>query len=393
MSELRAAYHSFIGSSLQQAACTRSIEPDRSLAKIREYWNLDNWEDSDLVQVLAQLNQCFVATPTELMHGGWMPYRYDARTQSIYWCLPDGPAQEPFHDEYISRCLQRQVLNHYFRPRTSLVSMQGLDARMVAQFLGRQPVGFIFHLSRCGSTLVSGCLSELDGTMVLSEPPVLTELMLDFTLSGEEKSQAIRGVLTAIAQAVPSHQKLVIKWNAWDLLQWDLLHDLYPQVPCVLLVRDPIEILASHHRQCGRHMSGDPALAQLAPVFALRTEKQPFISMLHHRIGVLQVLMTCMHDMHRLPVLRYDSLNIEALAHISHSFGIFTSNAGYARMATRLEQHAKALDQRFEPDGAFKMAVFEARDRLYIQSQLGDIYMQLLQRASSLHLTEAIDVA
>lgn len=393
MSELSKAYHALVVSPSQQVSCIRNVEPNCLLAQIRGLWNLQDWKDSELVQAFAHLNQCVVATAAELMHGGWMPYRYDARTQSIQWCLPDGPAKEPFHDEYISRCLQRQVLNHYVRPRTSLASLRGLDAGMEGRHLPGQPAGFIFHLSRCGSTLVSGCLSELDGTMVLSEPPVLTELMLDFTLSAEEKSQAIRSLLTVMANAVSGQQELVVKWNAWDLLQWELLHDLYPLVPCVLLVRDPIEILASHHRQCGRHMSGDPALAQLAPVFAPGTEKQPFISMLHHRIVVLQALMTCMHDMHRLPVLRYDSLNVEAVVDIAHSFGIFTSDDGYGRMATRFEQHAKALDRRFEPDRAFKLAVFEDRDLIYIQSQLDNAYSQLLQRTSALHLSEALDVA
>lgn len=386
MHELQVAYTALVSSPSQQTLCRQAGGPGPLLAQIRKLWNLSDWGDARLMQALEQLNQGFCVPVAALLRAGWLPCRYEARTRSVHWCLPDGPATEPFHDEYIGRCLQRQPLNQFLRPRTPLAALSGLGTDLGQKRPTRPPAGFIFHLSRCGSTLVSGCLSELDSTMVLSEPPVLTELLLDSTLGAEEKRQAISGLLAVIGTTVPGRQDLVIKWNAWDLLQWELLRGLYPQVPCLLLVRDPVEILASHHRQCGRHMSGDPSLARLAPVFDLQSGRQPFVSVLDHRIRVLQALMQRMrelHDGHGLPVLDYGRLGPETLARIAHGFGLASSNAARARMAARLCQHAKALDQRFVPDGWSKAAVFDARDRHLIESRLAEPYAQLLRRADS----------
>lgn len=393
MHELQDAFAELIASPQQQALLQQARSVESLLTQLRRLWCLPAWNDTQLMQALEQVNQAAAVPAAALVAGGWLPHRYEARTRSIQWCLPDGPATEPFHDEYIGRCLQRQPLNQFLRPRTPLATLARLGTDLGPKRPVRRPAGFIFHLSRCGSTLVSGCLSELDSTMVLSEPPVLTELLLDPTLRAEEKRQAISGLLAVIGTTVPGRQDLVIKWNAWDLLQWELLRDLYPQAPCLLLVRDPVEILASHHRQCGRHMSGDPSLARLAPVFDLQSDRQPFVSVLDHRIRVLQTLMQRMrelHDGHGLPVLDYGRLGPETLERIAHGFGLASSNAALARMAARLRQHAKALDQRFVPDGCSKAAVFDARDRHLIESRLAEPYAHLLRRAGSFDSLEVL---
>src|SRR5271166_938284 len=43
---------------------------------------------------------------------------------------------------------------------------------------GATPAGFIFHMSRCGSTLVSQMLAQLDEVVMLSEPQVLNDVLL-----------------------------------------------------------------------------------------------------------------------------------------------------------------------------------------------------------------------
>lgn len=389
MHELQAAFVELIASPRQQALLQQARSVESLLVQLRLLWRLPAWSDARLIQALEQLNQAAAVPAAALLAGGWLPHRYDARTRSIQWCLPDGPATEPFHDEYIGRCLQRWPLNQFLRPRTPLT---GLCAQSIAGRRDHGPAGFIFHLSRCGSTLVSGCLSELDSTLVLSEPPVFTELLLDTSLGRTQKRDGLAALVSAIAVAVPGRRDLVVKWNAWDIFQWELLHDLYPEVPSLMLVRDPVEILASHHKQAGRHMSGDPSLAGAAPVFCPDRSSQPFVSMLNHRMGVLQALMERMRDLHAsqgIPLLHYSQLDAQAMEQIARHFGLHAGEAACQRIAARLRQHAKALDQHFEPDGRDKAAVFGERDRQCIEARLGPLHAQLQQCAQPLMDAEA----
>lgn len=381
MHELQAAFAELIASPRQHTLFQQARSMESLLVQLRLLWCLPAWNDGRLMQALQQLNQAAAVPTAALLAGGWLPHRYEARTRSILWCLPDGAATEPFHDEYISRCLQRRLLNQFIRPRTPLA---GLCAESLPRPGGHPPAGFIFHLSRCGSTLVSGCLSELDGTLVLSEPPVFTELLLDSSLDRAQKRDGIAGLVSAITVAVPGRRNLVVKWNAWDIFQWELLHDLYPEVPGLMLVRDPVEILASHHRQAGRHMSGDPSLAGAGPVFCSGSGNQPFVSVLDHRMRVLQAMMERMRDLHEsqdVPVLHYRQLDAQAMEQIARRFDLHAGEAARQRIAARLRQHAKALDQRFEPDGRDKAAVFGESDRQRIEARLGPLHAQLLRRA------------
>ena len=151
-----------------------------------------------------------------------------------------------------------------------------------------------------------------------------------------------------------------------------------------MLVRDPVEILASHHRQAGRHMSGDPSLAGAGPVFCCGSGNQPFVSVLDHRMRVLQAMMERMRDLHEsqgVPVLHYRQLDAEAMEQIARRFDLHAGEAARQRIAARLRQHAKALDQRFEPDGRDKAAVFGESERQRIEARLGPLHAQLLRRA------------
>src|SRR3989344_1195398 len=126
-------------------------------------------------------------------------HSYHVRSQRMRWCLPDGAPTEPFHDEYLSRCWRSATLNQLFSPRTSLKALAACAQRVPRA----QPAGFIFHLSRCGSTLLSGCLSELDEAAVFSESPVLTEVLVDPALTPQEKRAHVQCLIDLKAVLFP----------------------------------------------------------------------------------------------------------------------------------------------------------------------------------------------
>lgn len=313
------------------------------------------------------------AVDPRLLAEHWLPYSFVAHRGETCWCLPTGRAEQPFHDEYISTCRQAPI-NTLLAPRTSLQAMLSLAVDLPNP---SPPAGFVFHLSRCGSTLVSGCFAALAECSVLSESSALTEILLAQHLETEVRSVLIRLLVQLQGRVSPAQSHLIIKWNAWDVYQWQLLRAVFPDVPVLLLIRNPVEILASHQCSAGRHMSGDPTLRHLHPAFAAAQTAE---SLLQFRVCVLKALMTQMLAIATEPgvaVVDYADLNLTKLIHIANWFGIDCGAHQQARMAHRAGRHSKTPTAEFQADSDWKRTAFSNLDRQQIEPILSDTYRRL----------------
>lgn len=387
MSHLFSAYCELISSPTQLARCQKATSVSELLATIKDLWQQTTLSDDQLIAELAQLNQQVIEGDKVQLAGNWLPYRYHARSRNIDWCLPAGHATEPFQDETISRYRQTILINQFITPKTNLFALD-IQARSVKSIT---PTGFIFHLSRCGSTLISGCLSELDTTCILSESPVLTEILLDQTLGKTAQQKSLQQLIDLQASVFPLRPHVVIKWNAWDIFRWDLIWAIYPQVPCIFLVRNPVEILASHQRLVGRHMSGDATLADYHPVFAHWSGTG---ELLEKRMQVLHEFLCAMHEFYPGGsgcLIDYHQLDAHATAALFEFLGIKLDEQGVLKIHTRMQFHSKSPHQAFIPDAEKKQSVFTQQEQAKIQMHVGSAYNRLL-KINSNTIRTVIDV-
>ncbi len=124
------------------------------------------------------------------------------------------------------------------------------------------PSALIFHISRCGSTLVSQCLGSHDEYLSLSEVPIFDSI-LRLRFKGGYDEAYIDELLKAAIKfyAVPrkgSENKLFIKMDSWHLMFYDQLRRLFPTTPVIILYREPAEVLKSHSNRMG--IQGVPGL-------------------------------------------------------------------------------------------------------------------------------------
>lgn len=123
---------------------------------------------------------------------------------------------------------------------------------------GLMPSVFIFHASRCGSTLLAQMLARLASHIVLSEPPPLDQLLRAHYVSplvGAAQRAAIDAMLAALGQRRDGRVfRLAVKLDAWNIHELPLLHRCFPDKPWLFLYRDPLEIAASHLQQPCMHM-------------------------------------------------------------------------------------------------------------------------------------------
>src|SRR6185436_14373050 len=92
-----------------------------------------------------------------------------------------------------------------------------------------QPAGFIFHMSRCGSTLLSQMLKEISGVRVYSEPAAVNEALL---LSPQLRRATLRSLVDTVVRAFCSRSaRVFFKCSSWNVLDYALFDELFPLAP------------------------------------------------------------------------------------------------------------------------------------------------------------------
>ena len=189
--------------------------------------------------------------------GDWMPIRiYEQGGQFwVDWCYwAQQRFGEPFFEQTVARRL-RQPFNLLFRQQTPIETL----AELQAQTPGLPPTGFIFHMSRCGSTLLAQLLAALPCNIVISEAgpidAVLRSRWGDPQITDEQRIGWLRSLLSAFARPRHAQERhLFVKFDSWHTLALPLIQRAFPDVPWIFLYRDPGQVLASHARQPGAQM-------------------------------------------------------------------------------------------------------------------------------------------
>jgi hypothetical protein len=174
----------------------------------------------------------------------WTPVRLDfsGPTPAVYWAdLSAERFGEPFFDQTVARWASGPRA----RPpvKTGLEALVALDTEP-----SLEPAGVIFHLSRCGSTLVSRLLGTLPGVVVLAEPaPLNTLLGLDPDRVDEAGLiAAVRLVVRALGRCRHGDERrLVLKCSSWNIRRRAILAAAFPETPWIWVQRDPAHVLAS----------------------------------------------------------------------------------------------------------------------------------------------------
>lgn len=119
------------------------------------------------------------------------------------------------------------------------------------------PDALVFHVSRCGSTLVSQMLAAVPAHLAISEAPVLDDI-LRLEVGEDRRIALLRGLMAAFLRSqAEAPKRLYVKLDCWHLLQLPLLRRAFPEAPLLLVWRDPLEVLASLMRMPSRTLIRD----------------------------------------------------------------------------------------------------------------------------------------
>ena len=174
----------------------------------------------------------------------WTPIRFDfsGPAPTVDWAdLSAERFVEPFFDQTVARWASG--------PRARPLVRTGIDVLVALDDESSlEPAGMIFHLSRCGSTLVSRLLGTLPGVVVLAEPAPLNALL---GLEPERVDDAtlarlVRLLVRALGRCRHGDERqLVLKCTSWNIRRRAVLAAAFPETPWIWVQRDPARVLAS----------------------------------------------------------------------------------------------------------------------------------------------------
>ncbi|AZZ94480.1 hypothetical protein EUZ85_28715 [Hahella sp. KA22] len=372
----REVYSRLLESEETLAQCMACHQFDDLLSILKRYAGAGEQGETDPLSALIACNNEEVEPELPLLLRQWTPVRYVAARKRVIWGVaPTARDWAPFWDERIATQRARSIIGSIIKPATRIEYL----IRHSHLFNEVRPAGFIFHLSRCGSTLASNLLAVSSAHCVISESGVLTELLLDKDLTENQKAEALRFLLAAQGLAGDGDQDLIVKWNAWDICFWPLLHRLYPDTPSVFIIRRPEEVLASHQRLAGRHMATTD-LSVLSHLVA-KVDDAAADVLLSYQIEVLGVLMNSMAQSLDSSVLVVDYTELPGAVEnrIADHFGVSFSADDLQHLKSRAGQYSKDPSRSFQEDSEDKRRVFSAQDTSMISQKLDGLYSRLLQ--------------
>jgi hypothetical protein len=282
----------------------------------------------------------------------WLPQRAAIEAGfAVDWYHFAGAAlADPFFADSRGRMATRPF-NQLFRYRT-----QFGDFIQAEREGALKPDGFIFHMSRCGSTLVSQMLAALPDTVMVSEADPLDMLvqlpLLAQGVTAELHVEAVRAMVAALGRdRSGTSSRYFVKLDSWHTLALPLFRQAFPDVPWIFLYREPIEVLVSQERMRG----AQTAPGVLPPQLFGFTEAEMSLPDVDYIARVLARTCAAVVDQWELGgglLVDYRELPEAMVARVLPHFGIEATPEARAAMEAASSRDAKAPDTRFKDDSA-----------------------------------------
>lgn len=183
----------------------------------------------------------------------WLPIAFSIKSKAIavHWMSVCGKS---FNEPFFSQTL------HNLRAKKPPAAERTTDFTVLLECAAERPennpCGIIFHVSRCGSTLLTNVLRTGVDVLALSEAEPFEcffnqSAFANATLSDEEKIRARRIFMTSVVKlyahrSESENHKVVIKCYATSMTQISLARSIWPDVPFIVLIRDPLEVMISN---------------------------------------------------------------------------------------------------------------------------------------------------
>ncbi|WP_125723391.1 sulfotransferase family protein [Flavobacterium ustbae] len=272
----------------------------------------------------------------------WIPIKLVKKDDEVYfeWMyFSDIPFAEPFFEETIVKCKSHSYNLKRFKFTSTVENLINWSKEL--NFVELK--GLVFHVSRCGSTMLSQSLATSSENIMVSEAPIIDQILRSDAFDENMKTDLLKSVLRLLGQKrFPEQKHLIIKLDAWSIFKASYLRSVFPEIPFALLFRNPGEVLRSHQKMAGMHM-----VPNLIPssVFGITSEEIEQVSLQQYQALVLEKYFQSFLDYYETDenviMLNYN----EGMKKVIEHFVSFSNLKYYPdvlnKMFERLQKHSK----------------------------------------------------
>lgn len=312
----------------------------------------------------------------------WIPYKLIEKDNQVYfeWLyVSDIKFAEPFFDETISKCKSHQYNSKIVKAASSVENLIEWSQELESVELK----SLVFHVSRCGSTMLSQCLATSSENIMISEGPIFDQILRSDNFGLEKKAALLKAVLKFLGQKrFPEQKNLILKLDAWHIFNAGYLRTIFPEIPFALLYRNPVEVLKSHQKLMGMHM-----VPNLIPptVFGITAQEMEGANFQQYGALVLEKYFKGFLDFYEtdenVTLLNYNGGMENVIEKFISFIHVDYSLDERQKMFERLQKHSKDANVVFKGDSFKEEALnvdFEKVNRLF--ENLNNILLEYSER-------------
>jgi hypothetical protein len=274
-----------------------------------------------------------------LRPSGWVPANLNHYDSVVRWInAGDEELRQPFFFEDLAAL--RGKFTFEAETDVDVLRRAWMDESPV------QPAGLIFHVSRCGSTLVSNALRHASGVTTVAEAQPFQKL-IESTIRPsavwQQRSLELLPAMTSVFSRyrTSGERKIVVKCGIREIAALPSLRRVWPRVPVLILIRDPTEVVVSNLQRPARWLLGHGQHVTWfgqSPPHGEFEQEADFVAWVFGRFcatakGVTDQL---------CKIIDYEDLTPDAVCNVAQFFGLNFSSQGEIDVGETFLFHSKA---------------------------------------------------
>ena len=325
---------------------------------------------------------------------GWIPARVAWRSEGpeVEWTLL---GRQRLLDPFYEQTMQQQMVNPFHQLFRRDTSMEEMVAWTEAH-PGAPLRGIIFHMSRCGSTLLCRQLWALERNIVASEPAPMDAMLRAQLhlpeLPREVQVSWLRAMAGALGQPRSGEEAFYLKTDCWHIHQFDLLREAFPGVPWIFLYRDPVEVMVSQARIPAAWTV--PGMLHPSALQMERSDWDPTQTDVYRARAIANICAGALRAVQSDPrglLVNYTELPEAMCGRLREHFSLCEQDVPAMRQAA--QRDAKEPSMTFTRDAQAKQAEATPRLRAVVAEHLQSLYERLeAERQAQMEAGAAVSV-
>ena len=277
---------------------------------------------------------------------GWIPVEVRFENEPFYvgWRnLQSRLLEEPFFRQTIDRLRKEpdRALTIRTDIETLLAAGEGTETSI-------EPAGVIFHLSRCGSTLITNYLKAVTNAVVLSEADPFLDLLTLCVFEVDCARAARAGQLLKAAANVfsyyrsPIAEPLVLKLSPLNSFCLVRARELWPTARFAIVVRDPVAIVKSNATKRARWLQRRQWRAGFFPWAPISPHQMHDIEFCSRALGdFCGALLRGIDD--KCMIIDYSQIDAKTMSEVAQWFGLNIRDDSDESIRAVMSKYSKAV--------------------------------------------------